>query len=215
MRIPVWKRAFDLVGAVGAMAILAVPAALTAVLVRARLGAPVLYRATRPGLGGVPFVMYKFRTMRDAFDDAGCPLPDADRITPLGRFLRKSSIDELPGLYNVLRGDMSLVGPRPLNLDYLELYTPYQARRHEVRPGITGWAQIHGRNTLDWDARFAHDVWYVDHVNPWLDAKIIALTVLKVLRREGMSPDGDIDVPRFKGGADQPLRSDGGSSVAS
>ena len=215
MRDGLLKRAFDVVGASCALAVLAVPMGVTALLIRARQGGPVLYRATRPGRHGTPFVMYKFRTMRDARDASGRPLPDAERVTPLGRFLRRSSIDELPGLFNVLRGEMSLVGPRPLNMEYLALYTPEQARRHEVRPGLTGWAQIHGRNTLDWEQRFACDVWYVDHAGVRLDLAIIARTVLLVLRQDGMSADGDLDVPRFTGSSRPPRRSGDDAPVAS
>jgi lipopolysaccharide/colanic/teichoic acid biosynthesis glycosyltransferase len=209
------KRALDVVGACTALAVLAVPMLVTALLIRLRLGAPVLYRATRPGLHGKPFVMFKFRTMRDARDVHGRPLPDAQRVTPLGRFLRKTSLDELPELFNVLRDEMSLVGPRPLNMEYLALYTPRQARRHEVKPGITGWAQIHGRNTLDWEERFARDVWYVENAGVWLDVRILARTVVGVLRRDGMSPDGDLDVPRFQGSARESGGADGGGPVAS
>ena len=199
MRSDLTKRIFDLVGATCGLLVLGVPMAAVALLIRVRLGSPVLYRAVRPGRRGEPFAMYKFRTMRDLFDDAGRPLPDAERITGLGRVLRRTSVDELPELFNVLRGEMSLVGPRPLNVEYLALYTPEQARRHEVRPGITGWAQIHGRNALDWEERFAHDVWYVDHRSVWLDLKILALTVRQVFRHDAVSADGDLDVPRWHG----------------
>jgi lipopolysaccharide/colanic/teichoic acid biosynthesis glycosyltransferase len=161
----------------------------------------VVYRARRPGLHGRPFVMHKFRTMRQLNGADGRPLPDAERVTTLGRFLRTSSLDELPELFDVLRGEMSLVGPRPLNMQYLALYTPRQARRHEVRPGITGWAQIHGRNALDWEERFDRDVWYVDNHSLWLDVRILARTVATVLRRDGMSADGDLDVPMYQGPA--------------
>jgi lipopolysaccharide/colanic/teichoic acid biosynthesis glycosyltransferase len=193
------KRAADILGATLALAILLVPMLVIAILIRVRMGAPIFHRATRPGLRGKPFVMLKFRTMRDAFDADGQPLPDVERVTPLGAALRRSSLDELPELFNVLRGDMSLVGPRPLRMDYLDLYTPEQARRHDVRPGITGWAQIHGRNTLDWEERFALDVWYVDHRSLLLDLRILLQTVSKVLRREGMSAEGDLNVPLFRG----------------
>jgi lipopolysaccharide/colanic/teichoic acid biosynthesis glycosyltransferase len=147
--------------------------------------------------------MYKFRTMRDAYDGANNPLPDRLRITPLGRFLRRTSLDELPELINVLRGEMSLVGPRPLLIEYLPRYSSEQARRHDVLPGITGWAQIHGRNALDWEDRLALDVWYVDHASLWLDLKILARTVLRVLRRADVSAEGDLDVPRFMGSQQQ------------
>lgn len=167
--------------------------------VRRHLGSPCLFRQVRPGLGGRPFTMFKFRTMRDAQDAAGRPLPDAERLTPFGRFLRASSLDELPELWNVLRGEMSLVGPRPLLIDYLPLYTAEQARRHEVRPGITGWAQINGRNAQSWGERFRLDVWYVDHQSFFLDLKILFLTVKKVLVREGISAAGEATMPRFCG----------------
>lgn len=167
--------------------------------VRRHLGSPCLFRQVRPGLGGRPFTMFKFRTMRDAQDAAGRPLPDAERLTPFGRFLRASSLDELPELWNVLRGEMSLVGPRPLLMDYLPLYTAEQARRHEVRPGITGWAQINGRNAQSWGERFRLDVWYVDHQSFFLDLKILFLTVKKVLVREGISAAGEATMPRFCG----------------
>lgn len=167
--------------------------------VRRHLGSPCLFRQVRPGLGGRPFTMFKFRTMRDAQDAAGRPLPDAERLTPFGRFLRASSLDELPELWNVLRGEMSLVGPRPLLMDYLPLYTAEQARRHEVRPGITGWAQINGRNAQSWGERFRLDVWYVDHKSFFLDLKILFLTVKKVLVREGISAAGEATMPRFCG----------------
>jgi lipopolysaccharide/colanic/teichoic acid biosynthesis glycosyltransferase len=170
-----------------------------AAAVRLSLGSPVLFRQTRPGLGGKPFEMLKFRTMRDAHDARGNPLPDAERLTPLGRFLRATSLDELPELVNVLRGEMSLVGPRPLLMEYLPLYTPEQARRHEVRPGITGWAQVNGRNALSWEEKFRLDVWYVDHRSFWLDLRILARTVAKVFAREGISQEGQATMERFRG----------------
>ena len=170
-----------------------------ALAVRVRLGSPVLFRQTRPGLGGRPFEMVKFRTMTDAQDAEGQLLPDADRLTPFGRFLRSSSLDELPELWNVLKGDMSLVGPRPLLMRYLDRYTPEQARRHEVRPGITGLAQTSGRNALSWDDKFALDVWYVDHQSLGLDLKILARTVLKVIRRDGISAAGEATMSEFGG----------------
>ena len=173
-----------------------------ALLVRIRLGRPVLFHQRRPGLEGKSFSIVKFRTMTDAKDDQGNLLPDAERLTPLGRFLRASSLDELPELLNVLRGEMSLVGPRPLLMSYLPLYSPEQARRHEVRPGITGWAQINGRNAITWEEKFALDVWYVDHCSLWLDAKILWLTLVGVLKREGISAEGYATMPRFVGSAD-------------
>ena len=193
------KRLFDLAVAVPASVIAAPILGLVALLVRAKLGAPVLFRQTRPGLYGKPFTLYKFRTMTDARDAQGNLLPDAARLTPFGRFLRSTSLDELPELWNVLRGDMSLVGPRPLLMQYLDRYTPDQARRHEVRPGITGWAQINGRNALTWEQKFALDVWYVDHLSFWLDLKIIALTLWKILKREGISQPGQATVEYFHG----------------
>jgi lipopolysaccharide/colanic/teichoic acid biosynthesis glycosyltransferase len=159
----------------------------------------VFFRQVRPGLHGRPFTMVKFRTMRDAVDGEGRPLPDELRITPLGRFLRGTSLDELPELWNVLRGEMSLVGPRPLLMEYLPLYTPEQARRHEVRPGITGWAQVNGRNAIGWEEKFRLDSWYVDHRSLWLDLKILLLTVKKVFVREGISQEGQATMERFRG----------------
>jgi lipopolysaccharide/colanic/teichoic acid biosynthesis glycosyltransferase len=174
--------------------------ALIAGLVRFKLGAPVFFRQQRPGLHGKPFWMYKYRTMTDARDRQGNLLPDAERLTPLGRFLRSSSLDELPELFNVLRGEMSLVGPRPLLMQYLPRYTPEQARRHEVRPGITGWAQVNGRNALTWGQKLALDVWYVEHQSFWLDLKVIALTLWKILKREGINEPGQATAREFMGG---------------
>ncbi|MBA96275.1 MAG: sugar transferase [Roseobacter sp.] len=168
-------------------------------MIRRDMGSPVLFRQTRPGLNGQPFRMVKFRTMRDANDADGNPLPDSERLTNFGRFLRSSSLDELPELWNVLKGDMSLVGPRPLLMEYLTLYSPNQARRHEVRPGVTGWAQINGRNAISWDEKFELDVWYVDNRNLWLDLKIIWLTIRKVLKRDGISAAGEATMPKFEG----------------
>ena len=193
------KRLFDVVVASAAL-IAAVPVlALIAVLVRVRLGAPVLFVQQRPGLHGELFDLYKFRTLRDAADDRGQPLPDADRMTPLGRTLRSSSLDELPELWNVVRGDMSLVGPRPLLPQYLDRDTPFQARRHEVRPGLTGLAQVKGRNALAWERRFELDVWYVDHRTPMLDARILLHTLVNVVRRQGIT-DGSATAEEFLGG---------------
>lgn len=170
-----------------------------AVLVWITHGPPILFRQTRPGLHGRPFQLIKFRTMRTAFDAQGNLLPDAERLTRLGRWLRATSLDELPELWNVLRGDMSLVGPRPLLMEYLPLYSAEQARRHEVRPGITGWAQVNGRNSLSWEEKFELDVWYVEHQSLWLDIKIMAFTIRKVLLREGISAQGEDTMPRFTG----------------
>jgi len=196
---PVIKRILDLAGAIFGFAAFGLPMAIVAGLIRLRMGSPVLYRVIRPGLHAEPFLLYKFRTMRHRVDPAGMSLSDKERITPLGRILRKTSLDELPQLFNVLNGDMSLVGPRPLKIEYLNLYTPQQARRHEVKPGITGLAQIKGRNTLRWDERFALDVWYVDHARLVLDLRILLQTVVNVLRRDSISPEGDLDVPSFTG----------------
>jgi lipopolysaccharide/colanic/teichoic acid biosynthesis glycosyltransferase len=195
------KRLIDIVGAGVGLLVAGLPMLVIAAVIRIRLGAPVLHRSTRPGRHGVPFVMYKFRTMRDLYDADRRLLPDHRRITPLGLKLRRTSLDELPELYNVLRGDMSLIGPRPLLLRYLPLYSAEQARRHEVRPGLTGWAQIHGRNSIPWEEKLALDVWYVDHRTLFLDLRILAITLVKVLRRDGMSADGDLDVPEFRGSA--------------
>ena len=195
------KRVFDiLVAGLGLTALTPVLVA-TALAVRVRLGAPALFRQVRPGLRGRPFVLYKFRTMRDAVDANGEPLPDADRLTRLGWFLRRTSLDELPELWNVLRGDMSLVGPRPLLIEYLPLYTPEQARRHGVRPGITGWAQVNGRNALSWDQRLALDVWYVDNRSLRLDLRILLLTVWQVFARVGINQEGQATMERFRGSA--------------
>jgi len=170
-----------------------------AVLVRWRLGAPVLFRQDRPGLDGTPFTLYKFRTMREVNDAAGRPLPDSSRLTRLGRFLRSTSLDELPELWNVIRGDMSLVGPRPLLTEYLPIYDERQRRRHEVRPGLTGWAQVNGRNAVSWDERLEMDVWYVDNRSWRLDARILVMTVGAVLRRQGISAPGEATMGRFTG----------------
>jgi len=193
------KRAIDR-GLAGVAVVVTAPViAAAAVAVRRTMGAPAFFTQTRAGLGGAPFRIRKLRTMSDARDASGALLPDAERLTPVGRFLRASSIDELPQLWNVLAGDLSLVGPRPLLMDYLPLYSPEQARRHEVLPGITGWAQIHGRNATTWPARLAHDVWYVDHWSVLLDLRIIARTALAVLRRDGISNEGAATMPRFSG----------------
>jgi sugar transferase EpsL len=191
------KRAFDLLGAAAGLIALAPVLLLTALAVRLWLGSPVLFRQVRAGRHGEPFEMLKFRTMTDARDAAGALLPDAERLTEFGRWLRSSSLDELPELINVLRGEMSLVGPRPLLLEYLPHYSAAQARRHDVRPGITSWANVQGRNALSWERRLALDVWYVDHWSLALDLKILLMTVIKVLRREGISPEGQPTMPRF------------------
>jgi lipopolysaccharide/colanic/teichoic acid biosynthesis glycosyltransferase len=193
------ERQFDLIAAALALLLLAPVIALIAWQVRLKLGSPVMFRQSRPGRYGEPFEMIKFRTMRDALDAEGRPLPDSERLTAFGRWLRATSLDELPELWNVLRGDMSLVGPRPLLIEYLPLYTPEQARRHEVRPGITGWAQVNGRNAISWEEKFALDVWYVDNRSFWLDMKILWVTAKKVLVRDGISAEGDVTMPRFTG----------------
>lgn len=191
------KRVFDVVVSAIALVALAPVMGLISLAVWRTMGRPVLFRQVRPGLHGKPFVMYKFRTMHDLRDAEGKLLPDEARLTPFGRWLRATSLDELPELLNVLRGEMSLVGPRPLLMEYLERYTPEQARRHEVKPGITGWAQIYGRNNLTWDERFKLDVWYVDNWSLWLDLKILWRTLWMVLRREGISAQGHATMPRF------------------
>ena len=193
------KRLFDITAAAIALLLLALPLLALTWLVRRKLGRPAFFRQVRPGLHGKPFEMVKLRSMTDARRPDGALLPDADRLTPFGRFLRASSLDELPGLWNVLKGDMSLVGPRPLLVEYLPLYSPEQARRHEVRPGITGWAQVNGRNAIGWDDKFKLDVWYVDHRSLWLDLKILWLTVKKVLVRDGISAAGEATMARFTG----------------
>lgn len=193
------KRGFDLVGAALGLIVLSPVLAAVALLVRRHLGPPVLFRQRRPGLHGRPFTLYKFRTMREATGAGGRPLPDGERLTAFGRRLRATSLDELPELFNVLRGDMSLVGPRPLLMEYLDRYTPEQARRHEVRPGLTGWAQVNGRNAISWEERFRLDVWYVDHPSLRLDLRILGRTVRQVLRREGISQEGQATMEYFRG----------------
>lgn len=193
------KRVFDIVVSLTGLLVLAPVLLGVALAVMARLGRPVLFRQVRPGLGGRPFEMIKFRSMRDATSPDGVSLPDAERLTPFGRWLRATSLDELPELWNVLLGQMSLVGPRPLLIEYLPLYSPDQARRHEVRPGITGWAQVSGRNSLSWPRKFELDVWYVDNHNLWLDLKIIAMTLARVFKREDINAPGAATVDRFEG----------------
>lgn len=198
------KRLIDLTVAGLGLALLSPVLLVLAILVRFKLGAPVLFRQLRPGLNSAPFTLRKFRSMTDQRDDNGALLPDARRLTAFGRWLRSTSLDELPELWNVLKGEMSLVGPRPLRLEYLEHYTPEQARRHEVRPGITGLAQVTGRNGQSWEERFSLDVWYVDHCSLKLDLYIIWRTVRVVLRREGISASGHATMPRFAGSPEQP-----------
>lgn len=193
------KRLFDFLVSLTALILLSPIIALVAWKIRKSLGSPVLFRQTRPGLNGNPFEMVKFRTMKDAVDAQGNPLPDSERMTPFGDKLRNSSLDELPELWNVLKGEMSLVGPRPLLMQYLPLYSPEQARRHEVRPGVTGWAQINGRNAISWEEKFKLDVWYVDNRSFWLDIKILLLTLKKVFVKEGISADGHVTIAPFTG----------------
>lgn len=199
MRADKIKRMMDLIGSLTGLVMIIPILVLIAALIRLCMGSPVIFRQTRPGLHGKPFIMYKFRTMKNEHDVQGSPLPDEQRLTRLGRFLRATSLDELPELWNVLKGDMSLVGPRPLLMEYLDRYTPGQARRHEVRPGITGWAQVNGRNTISWADRFELDVWYVDNWSLWLDIKILWLTLLKTIKREGINAKGHATMPEFKG----------------
>ena len=196
------KRIFDVLVSAAALVALLPVIVVVALLVHRRLGSPVLFRQTRPGKGGKPFQMVKFRTMLDALDAQGNLLPDSERMTPLGQFLRTTSLDELPELWNVLKGDMSLVGPRPLLMEYLPLYSKEQYRRHDVRPGVTGWAQVNGRNSISWDEKFKLDVWYVNNQSLWLDLKILFLTVKKVLVRDGISGEGEVTMSKFTGSND-------------
>ena len=193
------KRAFDVSLSAISIVVLAPLFILIALFVYLKLGTPILYRQKRPGWHGEPFNLIKFRSMLEANDEAGKPLPNEQRITPFGQFLRSSSLDELPELWNILRGDMSFVGPRPLLMDYLPLYNDRQARRHEVRPGLTGWSQVNGRNSISWEEKFELDIWYVDNASFGLDIRIILMTFLQVLRREGISHEGDVAMPRFRG----------------
>lgn len=193
------KRFFDLAVALAALFALSPVLIAVALLVRLKLGSPIFFRQVRPGRYGVPFLMIKFRTMLNLAGENDNPLPDEQRLTRFGRLLRSTSLDELPELINIVRGDMSLVGPRPLLMQYLPLYSPEQARRHDVRPGLTGWAQVNGRNALSWDEKFALDTWYVDHRSFALDLRILWLTVRKVLFREGISAEGQATMPAFTG----------------
>lgn len=197
------KRIFDLTLIVISLPLLMPAFVMVAILVRVNLGKPVLFYQVRPGLSAKPFVMAKFRTMTDERDSVGNLLPDDVRLTQFGKFLRSTSLDELPGLWSVLTGDMSLVGPRPLLMQYLDRYSPEQARRHEVRPGITGWAQVNGRNAISWEDKFKLDVWYVDNQSIWLDIKILLLTVYKVFKRSGISANDSATMPEFMGSAAQ------------
>jgi sugar transferase EpsL len=196
---PLVKRLFDLLFTCVALVLLSPVMLVLSILIAIRMGFPILFRQERPGYLGEIFTIYKFRTMQNERDSQGNPLPDDQRLTRLGRFLRSTSLDELPELINVLKGEMSVVGPRPLLIQYLPLYDSEQARRHDVLPGITGWAQVHGRNAITWQDKFALDVWYVDHRSFWLDLKIIGMTIVKVLRREGISQPGQATAEPFQG----------------
>jgi len=204
MYLSFWKRVLDLTVAIIVLPFAVLPMAIIAGLIRVRMGAPIMFRSIRPGRNAEPFTLYKFRTMTNAVDSSGRWLPDKDRVTRLGRFLRRTSLDELPQLINVLAGEMSLVGPRPLLVEYLNRYTAEQARRHDVMPGITGLAQVSGRNRTAWEHKFERDVYYVDHASFLLDLRILVQTVIKVLRREDVSPDGDVNVPPFTGAQSSP-----------
>jgi lipopolysaccharide/colanic/teichoic acid biosynthesis glycosyltransferase len=193
------KRLFDIIISSIGLLVFAPIILLIALMVSRKLGSPVLFHQIRPGKNSKPFQMIKFRTMIEGIDQDGSVLPDSERMTPFGNFLRNFSLDELPELWNVLKGDMSLVGPRPLLKEYLPLYSTEQARRHNVRPGITGWAQVNGRNSISWDEKFRYDVWYVENQSFWLDMKIIWMTIKKVISREGISADGDATMPVFRG----------------
>lgn len=193
------KRALDIVVSFAALLLLSPLFLLLALLVRLFLGAPILFRQQRPGMKAKPFEILKFRTMLDAKGPDGEPLPDAQRLTGFGRFLRASSLDELPELWNVLKGEMSLVGPRPLLMEYVPLYSAEQRRRHDMRPGITGWSQVNGRNALSWDEKFAYDIWYVDNASMLLDLKILVLTVVSIVRRDGINSSADVPMPKFTG----------------
>jgi lipopolysaccharide/colanic/teichoic acid biosynthesis glycosyltransferase len=195
------KRLFDIIASFLILFLLSPLLAILAWQVHRKLGSPVFFRQSRPGLRGRPFQLIKFRTMTNEHDVEGNLLPDSERLPPFGRFLRSASLDELPELWNVLKGDMSLVGPRPLLMEYLDLYTNEQARRHEVRPGVTGWAQVNGRNALSWEDKFKLDVWYVDNQSLWLDLKILLMTLAKVIRREGVSHAGHATMEKFRGSA--------------
>lgn len=197
------KRLFDIFASFFGLLFLSPIIAIVAWKIRKNLGSPVLFKQVRPGKDGKPFEMVKFRTMRDAVDAAGNPLPDSERLTPFGNWLRSTSLDELPELWNVLKGDMSLVGPRPLLMEYLPLYNAEQYRRHEVRPGVTGWAQVNGRNAISWEDKFKLDVWYVDNRSFWLDIKILFLTVKKVFVREGISAAGEATMSKFTGSSNR------------
>lgn len=196
------KRLFDIFTSFFGLVILSPILVVVAWKIRRYLGSPILFKQVRPGKDGTQFEMIKFRTMRDAVDVNGVPLPDVERLTPFGKWLRATSLDELPELWNVLKGDMSLVGPRPLLMEYLPLYNEHQYRRHEAKPGVTGWAQVNGRNTISWEEKFDLDVWYVENQSFWLDIKIIFLTIKKVVDRDGISAAGEATMPKFRGKGD-------------
>jgi sugar transferase EpsL len=202
--MPFSKRLFDLIASFIGLIILLPVILLTAILVRIFFGVPILFRQQRPGYKGHPFFIYKFCTMTNRLNADGSLLPDSERLTPFGRFLRSISLDELPELFNILRGEMSFVGPRPLLMQYLPLYSPEQARRHDVVPGLTGWAQVNGRNATDWSTRFKLDIWYVDHWSFWLDIKIILMTFGKVFKRAGVNQEGQATVEYFMGNDEGP-----------
>ncbi|AST58541.1 sugar transferase [Thermoanaerobacterium thermosaccharolyticum] len=193
------KRLIDILASLCLLIVLSPLLLAISMIIYLTMGSPVLYRQTRPGLKGKPFTIYKFRTMSNKKDKYGVLLPDEERLTKIGKFLRSTSLDEFPELFNVLKGDMSLVGPRPLLMEYLDYYTDEQMRRHDVKPGITGWAQINGRNNLSWEEKFELDVWYVDNWSIWLDIKILFLTIIKVIKREGISAEGYATMPKFTG----------------
>ena len=193
------KRVLDILGAAIGLIVSSPILLVISLMIRREIGTPVFFSQTRPGRNGKAFRMIKFRSMRDAVDEAGEPLPDSERITPLGQKLRSSSLDELPELWNVLKGEMSLVGPRPLLMEYVPLYTPEQARRMDVRPGITGWAQVNGRNAISWEEKFKLDVWYVENRTLWLDLKILWMTIIKVVKKDGISAEGEATMTKFTG----------------
>ena len=193
------KRIVDILFSLFLLVLLSLLILILSIILKIIMGSPVFFKQSRPGLNGIPFTIYKFRTMSDEKDPDGLLLNDDKRLTGFGKILRRFSLDEIPQLYNVLKGDLSMVGPRPLLMEYLPLYTPEQARRHEVRPGITGWAQVNGRNALSWEERFKLDVWYVDHQTIWLDLKILWLTLLKVLHGEGINQEGQATMEKFRG----------------
>lgn len=195
-----FKRSLDFIFSLVSILLFSPVLIIVALLVWLKIGRPIMFRQVRPGLNGKPFELFKFRTMRDAIGPDGRPLPDDERLVPFGRFLRSTSLDELPGIFNILKGDMSFVGPRPLLMEYLPLYSAAQARRHETRPGITGWAQVNGRNAISWEQKFDYDVWYVDNQSVWLDIKIILMTFKKVFKRAGISAEGEATVSKFTGG---------------